>query len=263
LFDVIVRDAKVVPGQGHEHYIADLGINFTVQEDRVPVERGGRIDDFGDLCVTSGKTEYVGENLLWTPGRIVCLPALTPRNLPTTEHAAELLAQGVTTVIGILDLDDESEINALAALDGNSPLPINIGFVASCQNTSTSSAADRLVQAISLGVFGLVANEASKLQTILDWFKLPLLQELDLSRSEKMPGSLTDLTEQIHSAAKLLGLGSRGIIKLGTPADLLAFTNTVATPLSPRALQRVMLGGRVVFENGQASSELSGTLLRR
>jgi hypothetical protein len=263
LLDVIVRDAKVVPGQGHEHYVADLGINFTVQEDRVPVERGGRIDDFGDLCVTSGKTEYAAEDLLWTPGRIAYLPAITPRKLPTKADAAEFLAQGFTTLIGRLSLDDESEIDALAVLDGRTPLPINVGFVASCQDIGTPSAADRLVRAISLGVLGLVAIEGGKLQTILDSFKLPLLDESDLPRPDKMPGSLTDLAEQIFQTAKLLGLGSRDSIKLGTPADLLAFTNTAATPLSPRALQRVMLGGRVVFENGLASSELNGIVLRR
>jgi hypothetical protein len=257
LFDVIVRDAKVVPGQGHEHHVADLGINFTVQEDRVPVERGGRIDDFGDLCVTSGKTEYSGEDLLWTPGRIAYVPTITPRKMPTTADAAELFAQGVTTLIGILDLDDESEIEALAALDGNRPLAINLGFLASCEDTSTPSAADRLARAIPLGVLGLVANEGGKLQTILNSFKLPLLDESDLPQPDKMSGNLTDLVKQIQNSAKLLGPSSRGSIKLGTPADLLAFTDT------PLALQRVMLGGRVVFENGQASSELGGTLLRR
>jgi hypothetical protein len=256
LFDVIVRDAKVVPGQGHEHYVADLGINFTVREDRVPVERGGRIDDFGDLCVTSGKTEYAGGDLLWTPGRIAYLSTITPLKLPTKADAAELLAQGVTTLIGRLDLDDESEIDALATLDGSTPLAFNVGFVASCQDIGTPTVADRLMRAISLGVLGLVANEGGKLQTILDSFKLPLLDESDLPRPEKMPGSLTDLAEQIHNISRLLGLGSRGSIKLGTPADLLAFADT------PRGLRRVMLGGRVVFDDGKMVAEPSGVLLR-
>jgi hypothetical protein len=223
LFDVIVRDAKVVTGEGHEPYIADLGFNFTVQVDRVPIERGGRIDDVGDLCLTSGKTEYSGENLLWTPGRIAYLPEISPRHLPGQELAATLLTNGITTVIGKVNLDDKSETDALAALDTSSRLPINVGFLASCNDTSAPSAGDRLVRAISLGVLGLIANEVDKLQTVLDWFKLPFMNVSDLPAADKMPDNLSDFAEQLRQTAKLLGLNSRASIKIGAPADLLAF----------------------------------------
>jgi hypothetical protein len=257
LFDVIVRDAKVVTGEGHEPYIADLGFNFTVQVDRVPIERGGRIDDVGDLCLTSGKTEYSGENLLWTPGRIAYLPEISPRHLPGQELAATLLTNGITTVIGKVNLDDKSETDALAALDTSSRLPINVGFLASCNDTSAPSAGDRLVRAISLGVLGLIANEVDKLQTVLDWFKLPFMNVSDLPAADKMPDNLSDFAEQIRQTAKLLGLNSRASIKIGAPADLLAFSET------PRSLRRVMLGGRFVLDDGKVLSELDGTLLRR
>lgn len=257
LFDVIVRDAKVVPGEGHEPYISDLGINFSVQEDRVPVERGGRIDDFGDLCLTAGKTEYPGDDLFWTPGRIVYLPEINPHHLPNKEQAATLLARGVTTVIGRINLNDESEIDDLTALDASSPLPINVGFLAACEDIISPSTESRLVRAISLGIVGLIAHEAGKLQAILDWFKLPLVNESDLPLAGRMPNNLNELAEQIRQTARLLGLNSRGSIKLGTPADLLAFEATLSS------LRRVMLGGRFVLEDGKASSELNGTLLRR
>lgn len=257
LFDVIVRDAKIVPGDEHKPFAADLGINFTVQEDRVPVERGGRIDDFGDLCVTSGKTEYAGDNLLWTPGRIAYIPKFNPRKLPSKSESAELFELGVTTLIGKVSLEDESEISALAVLDVNSPLPINIGFVASCPDTTKHSTTNQLLRAISLGVLGLVANIDENMQSTLDWFNIPLLSESDLPRPEVMPQNLALLAEQIRRTASLLGLNSRGSVKLGTPADLLAFAET------PRDLRRVMLGGRVVLESGQTSSEMNGILLHR
>jgi hypothetical protein len=257
LFDVIVRDARVVPGDGHEPYIADLGINFTVQEDRVPVERGGRIDDFGDLCVTAGKNEFAGDDLLWLPGRIAYSPEVNPLKLPNEAQAVELLSKGITTVVGKLNLENEPEIDALQKLNAQILLPINVAFVAACDNTSAQSIASRLLRAISLGVLGLVAKEGADHQTVLEWFKLPLLTESDLASSNNLLSSLSDLAEQTSRTAKLLGLSSRGSIKLGTPADLIAFTHT------PNNLRRVMLGGRFVLDDGKITPELNGVLLRR
>jgi hypothetical protein len=257
LFDMIVRDAKVVPGDGHEPYAADLGINFTVQEDRVPVERGGRIDDLGDLCVTSGKTEFAGGDLQWLPGRIVYSPEINPLNLPSNQQALEFFSEGVTTVVGSINLDSESEIEALAKFNSNTPLSINVGFVAKCEDTSAPVIADRLLRAISLGVLGIVVEKAGQLQSLMEWFKLPLLTESDLPSPSNLPAKLSDLAEQTRLTAKRIGLASRGSIKLGTPADLIAFAGT------PNNLRRVMLGGRFVLEDGKTVSDPSGVLLRR
>jgi hypothetical protein len=254
---VIVRNAKVVPGDGHEPYAADLGINFTVQEDRVPVERGGLIEDFGDLCVTSGKTEHSGGDLLWLPGRIAYSPEINPLSLPGKQQASELLSKGVTAVVGRLNLDSESEIEALAKINLSTPFPIHFGFVATCEDTFAPVIADRLPRIISLGVLGLVVKEAGKVQALLEWFKLPLLTESDLPSPSNLPDNLSDLAEQISRTAKLLGFGSRGAIKIGTPADLIAFAGT------PNNLRRVMLGGRFVLDDGKILSEPSGVLLRR
>src|SRR5690606_10178784 len=56
LFDVIVRKTEITPAHG-ESFPADVGINFTRIADRIPQAGGGRIDDLGDLCVTTGKVE--------------------------------------------------------------------------------------------------------------------------------------------------------------------------------------------------------------
>jgi hypothetical protein len=120
LFDVIVRDVTVVPNSG-ESFLADLGINYTRIVDRLPQKGGGRIDDLGDLCITTGKQEINGKDLKCVPGRIVYAPQFTPQQLPTVEQAAEFLAQGITTVIGTSD--HYSEVKNTA----NRP-PINVGF---------------------------------------------------------------------------------------------------------------------------------------
>jgi predicted deacylase len=121
LFDLIVRSVEVVPSQG-ESFPADLGINYTRVVDRVPQKGGGRIDDLGDLCVTSGKQEISGEGLKCKPGGIVYAPEFTPRQVPTVHEAAEFLKKGITTVIG--KSDHYVEISGAP----NSP-PINVSFV--------------------------------------------------------------------------------------------------------------------------------------
>jgi hypothetical protein len=120
LFDVIVRDVEVVPHSG-EPFQADLGINYTRVVDRLPLKGGGRIDDLGDLCVTTGKHEIDGQGLKCEPGRIAYHPEFTPQKLPTAQQASEFLKQGITTVIG--KSDHYLELPKTA----NRP-PINVGF---------------------------------------------------------------------------------------------------------------------------------------
>lgn len=121
LFDVIVRDVTIVPGDG-ESFAADLGINFTREVDRVPQPGGGKIDDLGDLCVTTGKQEIDGKGLKCVPGEIIYKPEFMPQRLPTAQEAVEFLRRGITTVIG------KSDHYVEPAKDAKKP-PINVCFV--------------------------------------------------------------------------------------------------------------------------------------
>jgi hypothetical protein len=120
LFDVIVRDVEVVPNSG-EPFLADLGINYTRVVDRLPQKGGGRIDDLGDMCITTGKQELDGKGLKCVPGKIAYHPEFTPQQLPTTRQATEFLKNGITTVIG--KSDHYTPVDRKA----NKP-PINVGF---------------------------------------------------------------------------------------------------------------------------------------
>lgn len=121
LFDVIVRKTEIVPYQG-EPFPADLGINFTRVEDRLPQAGGGKIDDLGDLCVTTGKVEIDGAGLRCVPGGVRYAPEFTPERLPTSAEAIAFLNEGITTVIGKADRYVE--------LAQGLPKPaLNVGFV--------------------------------------------------------------------------------------------------------------------------------------
>ena len=266
LFDVIVRKAEIVTGGKQAEFKADLGINFTHSKDCVPVERCGRIDDLGDLCVTSGKREFATENLWCVPGRIVYEPSITPRRLPTDEQAQQLLSQGVTTVIGKVELTEPAEIAALTKLSQVAEWPLNIGFVAAHSDSAKQDAANReqIVRAIAGGVLGLVAaDEIAAWQEVLAWFQLPFLKAEQLPLVENQPATVSELSTQTHDVAKRLGLKDRGTIKLGAAADLLFYSQTRGKTVSPNDLRRVMLGGRVVLDYGKFLPGASGELLLR
>jgi hypothetical protein len=110
----------VSPTSG-EPFIADLGINYSRVVNRLPQKGGGRIDDLGDMCVTAGKQEIDGRGLECVPGGIIYRPEFTPTRLPSTEQAAELLKEGITTVIGKSDHYVEPP--------PGSKTPINVCFV--------------------------------------------------------------------------------------------------------------------------------------
>ncbi len=265
LFDVVVRKVKIVPSEKQPPFKADLGINFTHHKDRVPVERDGKIDDFGDLCVTSGKQEYAGADLLCVPGTIVYEPSITPLRLPTEEQAQQFMSQGITTVIGSVNLAESAELDAFANLQKLAEWPINVGFVAALADSAKQDVTirEQLVRAIAFGVLGLVTNDAAELQEVLDWFQLPLLNVEQLPFVKNLPATVNELSKQTHDAAEWLGLKDRGTIKIGAVADLLFYSQAGGQTVSSNTLRRVMLGGRVVLESGKFFAGASGELLLR
>jgi hypothetical protein len=262
MFDVVVRDAEVVPTGGHDPFNADLGINFTKQQDRVPIERGGRIDDFGDLCVTTGKQVLEYQGLPCVPGRLVYQADITPLQLPTGERAQVFLEQGITTVIGGVNLNEPAQLDALANLSASANWPVNVGFVAKLPANADSRVRDHLLRGIATGVLGVVGKKSDGLQDVLNWFGLQLLHEDNLPTATSSPGLMTTFVDANHKLANDLGLGSRGDIRLTNTADLLFF-DSGTKEFSPAAIKHVMLGGKLVVNDRKFLPGASGELLLR
>jgi predicted deacylase len=262
MFDIVVRDAEVVPTGGHEPFKADLGINFTKQQDRVPIERGGRIEDFGDLCVTTGKQVLEYQGLPCVPGRVIYQPNITPSKLPTTDQAQQLFEHGITTVIGSVNLNEPAELDALGKLTANADWPVNVGFVAKLPTNADSKVRDQLLRGIAAGVLGVVGKSSGELQDVLNWFGLPLLDEANLPTDFATQGSLGNLVDDNFKFANELGLTSRSDIRLTNTADLLFFDSGTKM-FSPAAIKHVMLGGKLVLNDRNFLSGASGELLLR
>jgi hypothetical protein len=56
------------------------------------------------------------------------------------------------------------------------------------------------------GVLGLVTNETAEVQSILDWFKLPLLKAEELPSADQQRATITELALQFTTWPIRLGL---------------------------------------------------------
>ena len=263
LFDKLLRDVTVLNGSGKEPFRADVGINFS---QTVPATRGGTIVDLGDLHVTSGKTLTSGENLICLPGRIVWRPDVTPRRLPDEPTIDALLAEGVTTVLGQVDLTNDDQIGDLFTLQTELPLPINVGFLARL-TTWSPELLDRLLKAISQGLLGVIADELpTEVKLYLSWFSFPTVPANGLPHAGDGSLSLAECASQTRRCAQLLDLEDRGAIRLDAAADLVLLRSKqpldASVSLADGDLQRVIVGGNVVFEHGVAKQLSAGQLLR-
>ncbi|MEM8946966.1 MAG: M14 family zinc carboxypeptidase, partial [Planctomycetota bacterium] len=168
LFDQLIRGVTIVNGLGQQPFRSDLGLNF---RQTVPATGEGHIVDLGDLHVTTGKSVTDGANLVCLPGRFAWNGDVTPSSLPDRATAEQLLARGVTTLIGQVDLA-EYDVAALEAVAQSYDLAINLGFVAKLSKP-TSDYLERLVAALSHGVLAVLSDgllsEAKLYLSMLDY----------------------------------------------------------------------------------------------
>ena len=262
LFDKLLRDVTVLNGAGQGAFRADLGINFRQTS---PKPRGGTVVDLGDLHVTTGKRLTHEPNLVCLPGKIVWRPKTSPAQLLEPSNVATLLAAGVTTVLGQVDLAKDIDLAELHSLRSNFSSPINVGFLAKL-TTWSPEILDRLLLATSLGILGVLADGLpTEAQQHLAWLNIPILPESDLPTLNNSPKTLADCASKTQQCAKLLDLENRGTICLGAIADFLLFRTETefdpATTLNNSDLHRVIVGGNVVFDQAKATEATAGELL--
>ncbi len=262
LFGKLLRDITILNGAGQEPFRGDLGINFS---QIVPTPRGGTIVDLGDLHVTTGKRLTHGSEFVCLPGRIAWLADATPRHFLDQKKIAALLTQGVTTALGQVDLADENDLAELETLRDNFASPINVGLIAKLTAWSPE-VLDRLLKAISQGVLGVLAEGLpTEVELYLSLFNFPIVPENILLAASDSSATHAECAAHTQQCAQYLGLDDRGAIRLGAAADLILLQADAAfdptTAFGGSDLHRVIVGGNVVFDQGQATDSTAGELL--
>ncbi|HEY3392480.1 MAG TPA: M14 family zinc carboxypeptidase [Lacipirellulaceae bacterium] len=258
LFDVLIHGGHVLDAHHGAAYKADLGIDHS-HGSRLAVtsKRDGKIVEIGDLSTTAGKSAVDAAGCLILPGRAAFLADWTPTTGLPGAQLESLLSQGVTSVIGSLNLADREAIEALAT---PRQLPVNWGFVGSldsARNFARQPLVEHVAVAAARGMLAVVGNHADEaLWQQLDHFGLPLLQANQLPRIDASVPGYRELAQQIDGIHKILGLGAtRGRIGRGWYADFQLFEVDAELPSLPAPdwgrLKRLVVAGETVWENGK------------
>jgi hypothetical protein len=267
--DCMISNGQVLSAISPTAFTADLGIEQSRTE-RLGggTKSDGRIIEIGDLSTLSAKQHVDATGWLILPGQLAFLESWTPGASISDKQLNSLLAKGITTVIGCVDLANREAIDAIST----SPrLPINWAFVGRLDKASSLPAAElleRVAAAANRGLLAIVTDHADEeLWQQLDRIGLPLVQ-LGKLKELSSDGSYRGLSDQTAKLYALLNLpGKRGNVGRGVCADLAIFkvSNKVDEKQSAdwKQLKRVVVAGETVWEDNERSTSTPGTFLRR
>jgi hypothetical protein len=266
--DCLIAKGNVLDAKAPQPFVADIVIDQS-HSDRLAVtpRRDGRIVDIGDLPAVPAKTTIGAANLLIVPGQFALAAEWKPGAAFGERRIAELLAQGTTTVVGVVDLGDREAIDALSAPQ---MLPFNWAFVGNADalgNLKNSELVERIAIAAANGLVAIVSQGTDEtLWRHVNQFSLPLIKRSQLP--QRVDGSYQDLARQTWNTANALKQQARrGRINREYLADLLFFdaaaTANETQPINWNKLNRVMLAGETVWQNGKLTGAKPGVQLRR
>ena len=273
LFDLKISGVTVVNGLGMQPFISDIGINFNLrQTPSGPVINSANISDIGDLQVTKGKRNIDGSELIAVPGFVIYDKGITPGRIPSESMTKSYLKQGITTVIGSVNLDDRDQVEEIDRIEEKELFGINLGFIGNVENFSAVDpdvSKEDLVFRLSRPFLGVTVQKAdSLLQQYAKWLKLRVFSEdsimtNNISKSVK----LNDIPLLTSKSARIFGLGKKGLIQRGAPADLLLFKKskefTQNGILHFENLEYIIINGRIVLRDGQFLDIPPGNLISR
>jgi hypothetical protein len=258
-----VLDAKL-----SQPFVADIVIDQTHSERlAVTSNRDGKIVDIGDLPSVPARLTISASNSLIIPGQFTLARNWKPGSVFDERQIAELLARGTTTVVGIVDLNDRDAVEAIATPQ---TLPFNWAFVGNADAVShlnESELVERIAIAAANGLVAVVSQSADEtLWRHVNRFGLPLIKATQLP--DQLTGSYQDGASQAWGFANALKQQSqRGRICRAFIADLLFFDDVPAAksiePIDWQKLNRVMVAGEAVWENGKRAAGNPGVMLSR
>jgi hypothetical protein len=265
--DCLLAKAHVLDAKVGEPFVADVVIDQT-HSTRLAVtrRRDGKIVDIGDLPSVSAKNVIGAGSSLIVPGQFTFAGDWDPRTAIDERRAAELLAHGTTTLIGMVDLGNRQ---ALDAVQEPRTLPFNWAFVGNADGLDglkDSELLERIAIAAANGILGVVSKGTDEtLWRHVSELGLPLLKPLQLPR--QAAGSFQQAATQAWTTAKALKQHARrGRINREFVADLLFFDEAVdnfSSPIDWRKLARVMVAGETVWHAGRHSGANCGVALHR
>ena len=267
--DCLISGGTVVTAIDPHPFVADIGISQSNSE-RLGGQaiRDGKVGEIGDLSTLSAKLTVDATNWLILPGQIAFLDDWSADKELPTDQVAALLARGVTTVIGRVDLADKDAIEAITT---RRKLPMNWGFVGLVDKAlklPPVALVEHVAAAVHRGILAVATDRAN--EELWQQFSNIGAQLLPLNKITGLPGG-GSYREQADQTAKLFQLvnlqEARGWVGRDAYADLAIFKLggkfAQTAPIDWKRLDRVIVAGDAVWQNGQAIGATPGTFLRR
>jgi hypothetical protein len=195
-------------------------------------------------------------------------PGITPTHMPDKTEILALLSAGVTTLIGSVNLSDETDVLEFAKVESGR-LPFNIGFVgdgSGLNGRDPSADLDLLLRGIGHGLLAIVKESLpADLVIHCERLRVPLIPRAELSRYSDIAKerSVLDNPMDTHAMFRQLGLENRGVIRIGAVADLVLFPTAGGSGALLNEPSHVLVGGNIVYQDGVLRSLPVGQILRR
>jgi hypothetical protein len=264
--DCLIAKGNVLDAKVTEPFMADIVIDQTASERlATTANRDGKIVDIGDLPAVCARLTVNAGNSLIMPGQFTLAPDWKPGTKLDDRQVADLLTQGTTTVVGVVDLSDREAIEALASPQS---LPFNWAYVGDADalgGLKGSELVERIAVAAANGLVAVVSKGTDEtLWRHVNQFGLPLIKSSQLP--QRSAGSYRDAAAQAWAIANALKQQScRGRVYRDCIADFvfLDAAANVDQPIDWKKLKRVMVAGETVWENGKRAGASPGVQLRR
>jgi hypothetical protein len=268
LSDCFITKANILDAKLAEPFVADIVIDQTHSERLTATSaRDGRITDIGDLPAPSARQTIGASNSLLIPGQFFFLRDWKPSATLDEQRIAELLSHGTTTVLGVVDLGNRDDIEALSKPQN---LPLNWGFIGDADalaRLDRGEIIERIATASTTGLVAVVSKGTDEaLWKIVHQFGVPLIKPDQLP--EQPAASHQEAAKQAWNVATALNLHTRrGRISRDYFADIMFFDDpahqNATKPIDWQKLARVMVAGEIVWENGRRVGGAPGASLRR
>ncbi len=275
LFDLLLKDVKILDGINPEPFKCDLGVNYIESTHDWKLEKHGVFMDIGDMHSFTAKKKIDGSELLVLPGLIGLLPSGCGDCFLDDVFVEDYLKKGYTTLLVEYDLQRNERLkNTLDKLK-NQSLRINIAFVVSLDtlaNIPLNEQATALGDALADGAIAVLTHENNNksyhplAEKIVHWLHRPQY----IAKNIRADKNWTDLLKSYDgkkNAQHFLkkGLLGRGRIRVNDFADLVVYKmNKTKSGLKIDEPEYVFINGHTAYtKHGSAPYKKQGVFILR
>ncbi len=231
LYDLFIHDAKLYA----DGPTVDFGVNFPGFTAAGAVRRQGIVEELGDLVGVGGVEELEANGAVVTPGLAAFVPELSQLNVNDEKLLAPLISAGVTSVIGLVDLNHREQVASLLKRAGTPTLNTGFAAVWPAMPDDRMDPREFALLVSRLGVLLIVTDDPRSVAgTPIEQLGLPIIAP---TAGQPLPDHPTARL----FTPELLALPGRGHITRGGVADLVL--------TAANGERTVLIGGRRIDPN--------------